>query len=278
MMELGAPSVAAAPTGSAADRTHPAEEHIMAASEAHALDGVEPTATEGRGIPSESTSDGRLVAGIGVIGVPEGSRHDSRYARNGKRILDLVVAGVAIVISCPVLVGAAVAVRLTLGSPVLFRQVRVGRDGHRFEVLKFRTMKPDRRQLHLPAPEWDGTDRRLVHKTPDHPLLTPVGRFLRRYSIDELPQLFNVLRGEMSVVGPRPELPSVVADYEPWQRGRLLATPGLTGLWQITARGSGPMHEGTEHDIEYLREMSLACDLRIIAFTPKAMFGEHKGY
>lgn len=211
--------------------------------------------------------------------VPDGSRHGRRYARSLKRGLDVLVATVGLVVTLPVLAVAAVAVRATMGGPVLFRQVRLGRDGVPFEVLKFRTMKPDRRRSRAAQPPADGTERRRTHKSVDHPLLTPVGRVLRTYSVDELPQLINVLRGDMSIVGPRPELPSVVAGYEPWQYGRLLVRPGLTGLWQVTARGDGgAMHERTDLDIEYVCQMSLRTDLRIIAATPRAMLGAHKGY
>jgi lipopolysaccharide/colanic/teichoic acid biosynthesis glycosyltransferase len=213
------------------------------------------------------------------IEVPDGSRHRRLYARALKRGVDLVLASAALVVALPVLAVGAVAVRLTMGGPVLFRQVRLGRDGAPFEVLKFRTMRPDRRRLEAVRVDYRGVERRRTHKTASHPLLTPVGRFLRKWSIDEFPQLFNVLKGEMSLVGPRPELPSVVAGYEPWQYGRLLVRPGLTGLWQISARGDGdPMHARTDLDIEYLRTMSLREDLRIIVATPAAMLGPHKGY
>jgi lipopolysaccharide/colanic/teichoic acid biosynthesis glycosyltransferase len=221
---------------------------------------------------------GRPAIKAFMVAVPDGSRHDRAYSRWGKRALDLVIAGVALVLALPILALAAVAVRLTMGGPVLFRQVRLGRDGVPFEVFKFRTMKPDRRGALVAVDDWDGVDRRRTHKSREHPLLTPVGSFMRRYSIDELPQVLNVLRGEMSIVGPRPELPSVAATYEPWQDARMLVRPGLTGLWQINARGTGPMHEAVEYDIEYLQQMGLLCDLRIVLATPKAMFGDHKGY
>jgi lipopolysaccharide/colanic/teichoic acid biosynthesis glycosyltransferase len=212
---------------------------------------------------------------LDLIIAPAGSRNRTFYARYGKRMLDIVIASVGLVVLSPVLLVAAVSVRMTMGSPVLFRQVRLGRDGVPLEVLKFRTMKPDRRS----GPgRWDGNDRRRTHKTKSHPLLTSVGRFLRKWSIDESPQIFNVLRGDMSIVGPRPELPAVVAAYEPWQYARMVVRPGLTGLWQINARGEGLMHERTDLDIEYLSQISLRTDLRIILATPKAMLGDHKGF
>ena len=212
------------------------------------------------------------------IPVPDGSRHASFYARRTKRALDVVVALGALVVVLPLMAVVSVVVLLTMGRPVLFRQVRVGLDGQEFEVLKFRTMKKDRRRRSAGS-SYTGPDRRRTHKTKQHPLLTPVGRFLRTWSLDEVPQVLNVLRGDMSIVGPRPELPSVVAaTYEPWQYSRFLVRPGLTGRWQVTARGDGDMHERTDLDIEYVREVSLREDLRLVLRTPTAMFGSHKGY
>lgn len=237
------------------------------------------SADERRPVAIVDLTDGKLV-GVGSGDQPSPSLPPpgGLYVNGVKRVFDIVAAGGAIALALPLLAAVALLVRVTMGGPVLFRQTRLGRDGVPFEVLKFRTMKPDRRADGLDRIRWGGEERRRTHKTAAHPLLTPVGRFLRRYSIDEFPQLFNVWRGEMSIVGPRPELPSVAASYEPWQYGRFLVRPGLTGLWQITARGNAPMHERTDLDIEYVATVSLRTDLRIIAATPKAMFGDHKGY
>lgn len=219
--------------------------------------------------------DGSFIIPDGVA--PPGSRHDTFYARHGKRWLDLLLGGLALLVVLPVLGVAALFVRLTMGGPVLFRQERIGLDGRPITVLKLRTMKPDRRRSRDRMGH-RGPDRRRTHKTPNHPLLTPVGKFLRKYSIDEMPQILNVLRGDMTLVGPRPELAQVVERYESWECGRLLVRPGLTGLWQITARGDGVlMHERVDLDIDYLSQISVATDLRIIAKTPGAMLGEHKG-
>jgi lipopolysaccharide/colanic/teichoic acid biosynthesis glycosyltransferase len=219
--------------------------------------------------------DGSFIVPDGIA--PPGSLHDTFYARYGKRILDLLLAGTALLVALPVLALAALAVRLTMGRPIMFHQERIGLDGRLITVLKLRTMKPDRRRSRMRS-RYQGEERRRTHKTAEHPLLTPVGRFLRKYSIDELPQIFNVLRGEMTIVGPRPELAIVVEHYEPWQYARLLVRPGLTGLWQITARGDGGlMHERVDLDVEYLSQVGLRTDLRIIAQTPQAMLGDHKG-
>ena len=219
--------------------------------------------------------DGSFILPDGIA--PPGSRHDTLYARYGKRVVDLALCSVALVFALPVLGLAAVALRLTMGGPVIFRQERIGLDGRPITVFKLRTMKPDRRRGRVRG-RYDGPERRRTHKTAHHPLLTPVGRFLRKYSIDELPQIFNVLKGDMTIVGPRPELALVVERYEPWQFARLLVRPGLTGFWQITARGDGElMHERVDLDVAYLSCISLREDLRIIARTPGAMLGDHKG-
>jgi lipopolysaccharide/colanic/teichoic acid biosynthesis glycosyltransferase len=195
------------------------------------------------------------------------------YVRVVKPIFDrAVAAGVLVVAAVPMAVIAAV-VAVTMGRPVLFRQRRVGFGGENFEVLKFRTMRPDRRASRCEV----GHDRRRSHKSDADPRHTEVGRFLRRYSLDELPQLINVVRGEMSIVGPRPELESVVRRYPSGLDQRHHVKPGLTGLWQISARGTGPMHEHGEWDLAYVERVSLWTDLRIILRTPRAMLSDNVG-
>lgn len=196
------------------------------------------------------------------------------YARLGKPVLDRVVGLVLLLVVSPLIAVVAVCVRLDVGSPILFRQQRVGQDGRLFSMWKFRTMRPDRRQRQESIV---GPDRRRTHKHPDDPRLTRFGRFLRAWSLDELPQLVHVLRGQMSLVGPRPELVSVVAGYEPWQHARHLVRPGLTGLWQISERGSAPMHQRTDLDILYLHRMSLRTDLAILIRTLPAALGRCRG-
>ncbi len=195
------------------------------------------------------------------------------YIRVVKPFLDRTIAIVAAVVAAVPMLMIAGVVAVSMGRPVLFRQRRVGRDGVPFEVLKFRTMRPDRRGREINVAD----DRRVTHKSSRDPRHTAVGRFLRKYSLDELPQIFNVLRGEMSIVGPRPELPAVVERYPQGLERRHAVKPGLTGLWQVSARGDGPMHEHGEWDLAYVERVSLRTDLSIIARTPKAMLGENAG-
>lgn len=198
----------------------------------------------------------------------------SVYTKHVKPVADRIAAALALSVAAIPMAAVAVAVGTQLGRPVLFRQTRIGLDGEPFEVLKFRTMRPDRRGQRLDVIH----DRRETHKSDNDPRHTALGRLLRRYSIDELPQLINVLRGEMSFVGPRPELDSVVAEeYRPGLEQRHLVKPGLTGLWQVSARGDGPMHENGEWDLDYVEQISWLTDLRILVKTPSAMLGDRTG-
>jgi lipopolysaccharide/colanic/teichoic acid biosynthesis glycosyltransferase len=163
----------------------------------------------------------------------------------------------------------AIAVWFKMGSPVVLKQSRMGRFNIPFTMYKFRTMEPDRRTNDIP---FVGQDRRVTHKSPNDPRITDIGRVLRATRLDELPQLFNIVRGDLSVVGPRPELVSVVRDeYEPWQYRRHAVKPGLTGVWQVSDRGDARLHECTELELTYLDDISLATDLRLIAATVPAL-------
>jgi lipopolysaccharide/colanic/teichoic acid biosynthesis glycosyltransferase len=167
----------------------------------------------------------------------------------------------------------AVLIKLDSPGPVLFKQRRVGKDGHEFEMYKFRSMvdKADELKEHLKdLNEADGP----LFKIKDDPRMTRIGRFLRRTSIDELPQVINILRGEMSIVGPRPGTPDEVAKYEPWQKMRISASPGLTGLWQVSGRSDIPFDEMCLLDIYYIENWSLGLDIRIMLQTiPHILFG-----
>ncbi len=205
------------------------------------------------------------------------SHSAGRYERYVKPAIDRCGAGVLLLLLLPAFVVLAAAVWSSLGGPVLIRQERVGKDGRTFGMYKFRTMHADRRQSALQR-RWDGQERRTCHKRPDDPRLVPVGRFLRRWSLDEVPQLVNVLTGDMSLVGPRPELTSVVEQhYQPWHHDRHQVKPGVTGLWQVTARGQGLMHHHIALDLEYLRDLSLRHDVSILLRTLPSALGRHRG-
>jgi lipopolysaccharide/colanic/teichoic acid biosynthesis glycosyltransferase len=152
------------------------------------------------------------------------------------------------------------------GRPIFFRQMRVGENGRLFSMLKFRTMVRNAEQMQAAVARQDEHGN-LVHKSKDDPRVTPVGRFLRRFSLDELPQLLNVVRGDMSLVGPRPEMPYLVEKYQPWQRKRFAVPPGMTGWWQVNGRGDRPMHLNTEDDLYYIDHYSIALDLQILLKT-----------
>lgn len=174
-----------------------------------------------------------------------------------RRAVDVAVALTALVLSSPILAAAAIAIALEDGRPIFFRQRRVGRFGKTFTMYKFRTMrKTECGDAYKPG---DGND----------PRITRVGGLLRKLSIDELPQFVNVVRGQMAVVGPRPEMPFIVRRYERWQHLRSLAPPGITGLWQTTVRSTVPLDrpEATDIDLDYVRHASTPYDLALVART-----------
>jgi exopolysaccharide biosynthesis polyprenyl glycosylphosphotransferase len=183
-----------------------------------------------------------------------------------KRLFDIVVSATALVVLSPLLGGVAILVKLTSRGPLLFKQERAGLRGRPFYMLKFRSMVENAEALKaalLAANEQSGP----VFKIRRDPRLTTVGRFLRKYSIDELPQLVNVLRGDMSIVGPRPPLPSEVAQYERWQRRRLSVRPGLTCMWQVSGRNEISFEEWMLLDMQYIDHWSFARDVGLILRT-----------
>lgn len=178
----------------------------------------------------------------------------------GKRALDVGMAAVAGIVTAPLHALCALAIRLTSGSPVYFKQERVGQDGRTFGLVKFRTMK-------VGTHEASGG-------YPTAAAVTPVGRLLRKTSLDELPQLLNILRGDMSIVGPRPALPEQATRYSPKQRERLRVRPGLTGLAQIRYRNAAPWSVRIQSDLEYLERVTLWRDVKIICSTvPSVLTG-----
>ena len=192
-----------------------------------------------------------------------------------KPILDRMAGITLSLVTLPLVFIIVPLIWANLGRPAIFKQQRVGRLGREFTVYKFRTMGADRRVAEAPVAH---IDRRIDHKSSSDPRHTDLGRFLRKWSLDEIPQLWNVALGDMSLIGPRPELPSIVRRYEPWQHRRHEVRPGLTGLWQVTARGDVPMHEATDIDVDYVDNVSFAADLKIILLTPVAVLGSRQGH
>ena len=195
---------------------------------------------------------------------------DRALALGLKRLLDISLASVAIVILSPVMLFVGLAIRLRDGPPVLFRQGRIGLHGRPFTLLKFRTMVPGAEEQLGELAAQNEVRGRAFKLTRD-PRLTATGAFLRRTSADELPQLWNVLRGEMSLVGPRPPLPAEVAGYDVWHRRRLSMKPGITGLWQVKARRETDFDRWVEMDLDYIDRWSLWLDLSILLRTIPAV-------
>ncbi len=190
----------------------------------------------------------------------------SEYQRMIKRAFDLLLTLAVMPFVLPVIGAVALAIKLDDGGPVFYRPKRVGENGRYFEMIKFRTMVVNADQLRHLVEKTDEQGR-LVFKHASDPRVTRVGRFLRRTSLDELPQLFNILKGEMSLVGPRPEQPHLVEKYEPWQRKRFAVPQGLTGWWQVNGRSDKPMHLHTDEDLYYVQHYSIWLDLRILLKT-----------
>lgn len=216
----------------------------------------------------------RPVAGLSLIHVDYPAFTGSRYAT--KRAFDVIVATLALIVLSPVFLALTVMVRQD-GGPVLFRQRRVGLEGRQFMMLKFRTMVVDA-EARLPQLLDASDGNGILFKMRDDPRVTRIGRILRRYSLDELPQLVNVLRGDMSLVGPRPPLMSEVDTYEKWVQRRLLVKPGITGLWQVSGRSDLSWDDSIRLDLYYVENWSLTSDLVIIWRTVRAVLRRHGAY
>jgi exopolysaccharide biosynthesis polyprenyl glycosylphosphotransferase len=195
-----------------------------------------------------------------------------------KGAFDRVIAGSALLILSPVVVAVAAFVRVGSHGPAFFRQTRVGKDGKTFTMIKFRSMYSDAEaRLDELAEQNDNADG-LLFKMRDDPRVTPVGKFLRRYSLDELPQLINVFTGSMSLVGPRPPLPREVGQYGDDVRRRLLVKPGLTGLWQVSGRSDLSWEDSVRLDLRYVENWSLAMDMMLLWKTARAVLGANGAY
>jgi exopolysaccharide biosynthesis polyprenyl glycosylphosphotransferase len=206
-----------------------------------------------------------VLGGIPVIGLREPVIEG--VPRLIKRGFDLLVGGVLSLLVLPGMALIALLIRLDSRGPILFRQTRVGENGRLFGMFKFRTMFIGAAAEGPPEPQAT-TDSQLPHKRKDDPRVTRFGKLLRRYSLDELPQFLNVLLGDMSLVGPRPEMPWLVDQYQSWQRQRFAVPQGMTGWWQINGRSDKPMHLHTEDDLYYVYNYSIWLDLWILLRTP----------
>jgi len=194
-----------------------------------------------------------------------------------KRIVDLLAASAGLVLTAPLMLLTAIAIKLESPGPILFRHMRLGKDGRPFIMLKFRSMYQEASAVQaqlLGHNDITGP----VFKIRSDPRLTRVGRAIRKYSIDELPQLWNVLCGDMSLVGPRPPIPDEVARYEPWQRERLAVKPGLTCTWQVSGRSDIPFDQWVQMDIEYVRSCNLVQDLKLLLLTVLAVISARGAY
>jgi exopolysaccharide biosynthesis polyprenyl glycosylphosphotransferase len=209
-----------------------------------------------------------VFEGIPVLSLVYGP--DRALSLFGKRALDLALSAIALVVLSPLILAVALVIRATDGSPVFFSQPRIGLHGRVFRVLKFRTMVPDAEELLDDLIDQNEISGHAFKLTED-PRTTRTGGWLRRLSIDELPQLVNVLKGEMSLVGPRPPLPREVAAYDVWHRRRLSMKPGITGLWQVTARREGEFDRWVALDLDYIDRWSLWLDIKIMARTIPAL-------
>jgi exopolysaccharide biosynthesis polyprenyl glycosylphosphotransferase len=194
-----------------------------------------------------------------------------------KRMFDVAVAAFGLVFAAPVVLAVAIATKLDSPGPVFFSQERIGKDGELFPVRKLRSMVVDAEQRLEDLRDQSEADGPLFKMRHD-PRLTRVGRFLRATSIDELPQLWNVLRGEMSVVGPRPALASEAAEWSEDLRGRLRVKPGITGMWQVNGRSSASFDDYARHDLYYVDNWSLLTDLAIVAKTIPVVLGRRGAY
>lgn len=194
-----------------------------------------------------------------------------------KRIIDVIGSIICIVLVSPVLLVTAVLIKLESKGRILFSQTRIGLHGKEFKIYKFRSMVDGAEALRKNI-EHKNEMSGPMFKVKDDPRITKIGRFIRKTSIDELPQLINVLKGEMSLVGPRPSLPSEVKEFEPWMLKRLEVKPGLTCYWQVSGRNSISFEEWMKLDIDYVNDINILLDMKLIFKTIILLFGDKNAY
>ena len=199
------------------------------------------------------------------------SQNTTKVGRLAKRLFDILVSGTSLLLLSPFLLAVVLLIRLDSPGAVLFSQNRVGKKGVLFKMWKFRSMYKDAEQRKASLLELNEMQNGVLFKMKKDPRITRVGRFIRKYSIDEIPQLWNVFVGDMSLVGPRPAIPSEVAQYTPYQRQRLQATPGITCIWQVSGRSEIPFEQQVEMDLEYIRTQSFGKDIILLLKTIPAV-------
>ena len=201
------------------------------------------------------------------------SKAKSKAYLIAKRITDVLFSGIGLIILSPVFVIVAIAIKLDSKGPIFFKQDRVGKDEELFSMYKFRSMVVNAEELKK-ALENQNEMSGPMFKMKKDPRITRVGRFIRKTSIDELPQLVNVIKGDMSLVGPRPSLPKEAEQFEPWMKERLTVQPGTTCFWQVMGRNSIPFEEWMKLDVKYVRERNYFLDIKLIFKTVGVLFGD----
>lgn len=209
-------------------------------------------------------------------------QYDEAFNRNRgyfivKRIIDILASSFGIIILSPIMILTAIAIKLETKGPALFRQERVGINGRIFKMYKFRSMVQNAEELVSKLKKYNEMSGPMF-KIKEDPRITRVGKFIRKTSVDELPQLFNILKGEMSLVGPRPNLPREVVQFNQFQKQKLIAKPGLTCYWQVMGRSSIGFEEWIKLDIRYIKERSTLLDLKLILKTFSVLFGDENAH
>ncbi|MCB2311679.1 sugar transferase [Clostridium tagluense] len=203
--------------------------------------------------------------------------HDKKLHFIMKRLMDIILSTIGIIILSPLYLALIIAIKLDSKGPALFKQIRVGKDGKDFTIYKFRTMivqAESKRELNIDPNDLEN----FVFQSKSDNRITKLGKFLRRSSLDEIPQLFNVLFGQMSLVGPRPEIPEVVNYYPENYRQRFLVLPGITGLAQISGRGEIELGKTISYDLKYIMDFTLALDIKILFLTVLSVFKKEGAY
>jgi len=218
----------------------------------------------------------RPVAGLPLIHVEKPQYHGAQKFQ--KRLFDIVFSSTVLLCGLPLLLAIAIAIRLTSKGPVFYRQERIGRDGQPFEMVKFRTMVDGADRMVDKLSDLNESQGGVLFKIREDPRVTPVGRLLRKYSLDEIPQFINVLKRDMSVVGPRPPLGTEVVTYDDYARRRLLVRPGITGLWQVSGRSDLSWEDSVRLDLFYVENWSMIADLLIALKTVKAILSHSGAY